>query len=123
MALNKKDNLVVVENVIANTSVNVISITEDKLENILIKHLAIFKKSKDWIGSLALFITVLATLLTSNFHTLWGLEPAVFQAIFLILLVVSFIYFIITLLNVIRHKDSIDSLINDIKNQQKSLKQ
>ncbi len=120
MALNKKDSLVVVENVIANTSVNVISVTEDKLENILMKHLTSFKKSKDWIGALALFVTVLATLLTSDFHALWGLEPAVFQALFILLFFGSLIYLIITLVNSIRHKDSIENVISDIKNQQKS---
>ena len=36
MALNKKNNGVTIDNEISRTSVNIIHITEDKLENILI---------------------------------------------------------------------------------------
>lgn len=38
MALNRKDSRIIVDNEISNISVNLITITEDKLENILNRH-------------------------------------------------------------------------------------
>lgn len=117
MALTKNNRLVVVENTIKNTSVNVISIIEDKLENILNKHFAKLKRANDWVGAAAFFATVLATLLTSDFHKTLGFEPAVFQAIFIILLIVSFGYLCYTIVNAIVNRVSVKKIIKDIKNE------
>lgn len=119
MALRSKGPVVTVNNTISNTSVNLITITEDKLENILIKHVAKLKKSHDWIGALAFFVTVLATLVTSDFHSTWGLDSAVFTALFILLLIISFGYLVYTVYNAIRNRDSVENIIRDIKNDLK----
>lgn len=51
MALSRKNGLVVVENAISNTGVNLITITEDKLRIILMEHETKMKKSHDWFAA------------------------------------------------------------------------
>ena len=51
MALNRKDSRIIIDNEISNTSVNLITITEDKLENILNRHIGRLRKPQEVIGT------------------------------------------------------------------------
>lgn len=120
MALSRKNGLVVVENTISNTGVNLITITEDKLRIILMEHETKMKKSHDWFAALGFFATVTITLFTSDFHEVFGLDPIVLKTIFWILFFVSLGYLGYTLINSILKKDSVDSVIQDVKNDSKT---
>lgn len=115
-----------VSEVRSNVKSDLIEITEDKLENILLKHLKKVTTTKNWITPLSIFITVLIVLLTAEFKEFLDLEKEVWKAIFIIILICSFIYLIITIIRAIIHsnKSSITYLIEEIKYSEstKSLK-
>jgi len=73
MALQGAKGKISVNEEISNTSVNVIKIVEDRLENILIKHIGRIKKSNDWKGPFALLVSLVTTIFTSDFHDTFGI--------------------------------------------------
>jgi len=116
MALRNPNNIVTIAEEIKNTSVRIITITEDRLENILNKHFSIMKKPKDIIAALAIVITVLGTLFTSSFQDKFGLKADTWNGIFVCILILSIIYLSITVINRCKSKTSVKSIIKDIKN-------
>lgn len=118
MALNRKDNqTLVVDNVISNTSVNVIKITEDKLYNILTKHIAKLRSAKDWINPVAVSVSLLLALLTTDFKTAFGLSSDTWKAVFIILFGISVIYSLYSICHCIFSRSNINLIIKDIKNE------
>lgn len=114
MALDRSNKTI--NKYFSNTKSNVIEITEDKARNILNSHYLKMEKSKDWKGALALFITLLLSLITADFHH-WILTADTWKAIFIILLFVSAIYLIYTICNTLKSKDSVDNIIHDLENK------
>lgn len=51
MAVNKITRKEVKNKKYVNTGSDIITITEDKLKNILSEHFTLIRKSKDWIGA------------------------------------------------------------------------
>ena len=78
-----------------NTTQEIIAINEDKLRLILKDYEDGIKVNTDWQTPLGLFVTILTTLLTADFHDFLGLAKAVWQAIFVLVLVFS-LYLLIT---------------------------
>jgi uncharacterized membrane protein YqjE len=107
-----------VDKVISNTKSNLIEITDDKLENILLKHIDKLTIVKSWITPMSLFITILIVFLTADFKTFIGVEKQVWKAVFMILLAVSFVWTIYASIKAYscRKKAKIDFLISEIKN-------
>lgn len=107
-----------VNEVHTNTKSNLIEITEDKLENILLKHLNKLNKVKGWLTPLSLFITILIVLLTSTFKAFAGIEKEVWNAIFVITLIITFVWTIISGYQALKCSKSstIGFLIKEIKN-------
>ena len=103
-----------VKNTISEISVSVISIPEDRLENILIKHVRKFKRSNDFVGSSGLFIALVTTFVTSKFQNI-GLSAETWKGIFIVALVVSFIYMVYVLFNCFYNRSSVDKIMLDIK--------
>ncbi len=109
------DPIVNVTNTISNTSVSLIQITEDKLVNILTRHVDKLKKSKEWLASLSFSVSLLLVLLTSDFRTKWGLSADTWRALFIFLFIASLGYLIYTIYNSFKHQVSVDSIMDDIK--------
>lgn len=107
-----------INQVCSNTKTDFIEITEDKLENILIKFLKDLKNASGWLTPLSLFLTILVANLTSNFKDFLSISKEIWCAIFYLGLFLSFIWFLYKLIWVIknRNKVKIESLINKIKN-------
>lgn len=107
-----------VNQVRTNTKSDLIEITEDKLENILLKYLNRLGKSKGWLTPLSLFVTIIIVLLTAEFKSYFGLEKEVWKAIFVISLIGTFIWLLKSTLQAIRctKNSSISFLIGEIKN-------
>lgn len=99
-----------VKNTISEISVSVISIPEDRLENILIKHVSKFKRSNDFVGSSGLFIALVTTFVTSKFQNI-GLSAETWKGIFIVALVVSFIYMVYVLFNCFYNRSSVDKIM------------
>lgn len=66
----------------SNVKSNVIEITEDKLENILLKYLNMLNIRQSWITPLSLFITIILVIITATFNTKLGIDKSVWEAIF-----------------------------------------
>lgn len=113
MAVNETLNLKV-QNTISEISVNVICIPEDRLENILIKHVANFKRSKDIIGASGTFLAILTTFLTSDFKD-FGLEAETWKGVFIVAMVASAIYFFYVLWNLLNNRGGVEKVMLDIK--------
>jgi hypothetical protein len=108
-----------INQVCSNTKTDFIEITEDKLENILIKFLEIFKKTLSWITPFSIFLTILITLLTTEFQkNFLGIDKTVWSSVFYISIILSVFWLIYDLYNIVkfRKKRSVEYLIKIIKN-------
>ncbi len=111
-----------VRKLISNIKSDLIEITEDKLENILLKHLSKLAARRSWITPLTLAVTLGLTITTATFSTTFGLDAAVWQAVFLILACGSFIWLILAVIDLARswHETSLSSLMDHIKDAKKN---
>jgi hypothetical protein len=108
-----------INQVCSNTKTDFIEITEDKLENILIKFLDGFKKANNWLAPLSILITILIAILTANFDkNFLTINSNIWTAIFYLSLFASLIWLTCSLFNAVkyRNKSNIDCLIKTIKN-------
>ena len=107
-----------INQVCSNTKTDFIEITEDKLENILIKFIGDFKNASGWLTPLSIFLTILITNLTADFKEFLSIPKATWSAIFCFALAISFIWFIVKGITAIKKRDKIkvDYLIRKIKN-------
>ena len=108
-----------VDQVRTNTRSDLNEITEDKLENILLKYLGKLNKVRGWLTPLSLCITILIVLLTAEFKEFIGITKEIWNAVFILALIVTIIWTLIsTYQAIICSKNStISFLINEIKNQ------
>jgi len=102
----------------SNIKSDLIEITEDKLENILLKHLGAIQLKHRWVTPFTLCLSVLTTLCTSTFKVSFGFDSSVWQAVFILVAVSSGLVFVYSLLSwwFRRNDCSIDSLLRRIKN-------
>ncbi|EGQ8033799.1 hypothetical protein G5Y08_000010 [Vibrio parahaemolyticus] len=101
-----------------NVDQEVIQITEDKLENILIKYAKNLGLKDSWLGPLSILITVIITLSTATFNAALGIEAAVWKALFVFVGIVSVFWLCKSLVSIFRKRkeSSIRFLISKIKN-------
>ena len=101
-----------------NVDQEVIQITEDKLENILIKHVKNLGLGESWISPISIIITVIITMSTATFNVAFGIEGAVWQALFVLVGGLSAIWLFRNVLLIYRKRKelSISFLIGKIKN-------
>lgn len=107
-----------VSQVCSNTQTDLIEITEDKLENILIKFLADYRTSNAWLTPLGLFLSFLITILTAEFKDLLKIPKETWLAIFYLLMALSFAWTIFSCCVALYKykKTKISHLITKIKN-------
>ena len=74
-----------IKKVRSNVKSDLIEITEDKLEVILVKHSARLNLSTKWIAPGGVFITLVLASNTSNFIDKWGFSAATWEALALFL--------------------------------------
>lgn len=115
----KKDNKFIA-NINDNIKTDVIIISKDKLENILLKDFNDIWQRPDWKTPLSIFLTIIISVVSSDFKDCF-LSKEVFQFIFYFVIISSGI---LTLNNYIRtkiksRKNSIQELINKIANIEK----
>lgn len=110
-----------VNQVCSNTQTDLIEITEDKLENILLKHLDKLKAIKAWETPLALFISILVTVLTTEFKSFY-FSASVWTAVFIIGLLISFLWLLRScyILYLYFNECSIEHIIKLIKDADKN---
>ncbi len=105
-----------------NTKSALIEITEDKLENILLKHLHKLTIKSSWLAPLSLFLSVLLANLTAKFVAKFGFPADVWAAVYLILIIGSGVWLITAFIKANKVKDEctlawLMSLIKNAKPQ------
>jgi uncharacterized membrane protein YqjE len=107
-----------VNQVRTNTKSDLIEITEDKLENILLKYLGKLNKVKGWLTPFSLFVTILIVLLTAEFKIFLGISKEIWNAFFILALLITFIWTLKSAYDAIKcsKNSTIDFLISEIKN-------
>lgn len=103
----------------ANTKSDLVEITHDKLENVLLKFYQKHLLRFIWFNPLSLVIGVALTLTTADFKaTALGVEGSTWKAVFILALVASVIWLVVSLvrLAVCWKETSIEFLIDRIKN-------
>ena len=98
-----------------NLDQEIITITGDKLELCLRKHIGCVAAKGQWLTPASLFLTFVASLVASTFHDAIGIKGNVWEAIFWILCVGSFVWFVIAGFRAYRLDTSIETLIKEIK--------
>ena len=101
-----------------NIKSDLIEITHDKLENILLKHLDKLNVRRGWIAPLTLFVTILVSIFSSNFTQYLGLSKGFWQALFTIGLIGSGGWVIYKVIRLFYYwdKSKINYLMKVIKN-------
>jgi hypothetical protein len=117
---NENESSRFVRNLRSNVESDLIEITEDKLENILLKHIKQLNIKDSWVSPLSLLVAVAVAKTTASFNYALGLKAAVWEAIFVLVGVGSVCwlarnsYLIASNWN----KSTLDSLMNRIKDSQ-----
>lgn len=106
-----------------NVDQTVISITEDKLENILLKNEKAMKAKLSWTTPLGLFLTCIITLITNSFKEAMGVNPEYWFAFFLLVAIVTFIWTIKAAIEAFKNRNEgdIKCLIQKIKNSNEQI--
>ena len=88
------------------------------LENILLKYVSLLTIRTAWIAPLSIFLAILIAKLTATFSDTFGIKASVWEALFILLAVVSFVWLVVDIVRLCtRWKDSsMDRLPNRIKN-------
>ena len=107
------------ENVYNNTSQNLIRITEDKLENILTNHFLNMEKKGEWKTPLGIAVSIVLALISTQFQDAFFLKAAVWEAIFIVSLVLSGVW----LARKIYHGRKIDSSLKTLMDKIKNVNQ
>lgn len=102
---------------IANIKSDLIEITHDKLENILLKHLSSVSVKGSWITPSGILLSVLLTLCTAEFKEFWGVSKESWQAVFIVLAIVSGGWLIYSLVRIYQcwGKMGLEHLLSEIK--------
>ncbi len=98
-----------------NTRQEVITITDNKLELILIKHLSTVETSKSWQTPFGLLVTIIIVFCTSDFKKAWGVSADTWSAVFIIFALITLIWLIYCVVKY-KHSESVDNLMATIKN-------
>jgi Na+/melibiose symporter-like transporter len=104
-----------VDKVHQNLAQEVVEITVDKLKILLTSHVENLRKASEWQAAAALLAGVIATLSTATFKEVFGISAAAWQAVFVVIGVLSFFWLLKSLVRLYR-SGSVDSLIECIKN-------
>ncbi|MCP4049660.1 MAG: hypothetical protein GY730_03025 [bacterium] len=101
-----------------NVKSDLIEITEDKLENILLKYLKNIGLRKSFITPASLLITIIPANLSATFGDKYGITGAVWEALFLLVAFGSGLWLIISIVLISMNwkEASLDNLIAIVKN-------
>lgn len=92
-----------------------ITITEDKLRYILMKHVRRLRKSKEWIGALIAVVSLVATIYACTFSTKLGIDASTWKAIFITAAFIGICYFFFSVFNAIMQNSNEEKIIEEIK--------
>ena len=101
-----------------NLTQEIIVTNTDKVRLILNDHHKVIKRKIEWINPLGLFISVLTTILTAKFEQeKFGLSPQIWQSIFIVSCIGSFVWTVFLVINALRYvsEGTVDQFIEKLK--------
>ena len=100
-----------------NFKQEIIITTEDKIKLVLINTKEILSAQRDWLTPLGLLLSFVATLVTADFKNILGVTKEFWNAIFVILTLVSSIWLVKALYNLYKNwnQDNLENIIEKIK--------
>ncbi|WP_422766853.1 hypothetical protein ACOX9X_11370 [Photobacterium leiognathi subsp. mandapamensis] len=106
----------------SNVQSDLIEITEDKLEVILIKHIEKLNIRDSWISPSSMLVAIITAKTTATFNDSFGLSAAVWETIFVLSGIFSAIWLIrnLCLIGINWKSSDLSSLICRIKNSQET---
>lgn len=101
-----------------NTKSDLIEITEDKLENILIKNSKYVDLKSKWLTPFSLLFTLVLSLFTTEFKDFISISKYTWQALFIIGIISCsvWLFYVVARIYFYWDKSSIDYLLGQIKN-------
>ncbi|MDO9391992.1 MAG: hypothetical protein Q7U71_09500 [bacterium] len=110
-----------VEKHFSNIDQEYIHITTDKIKLYLMEIMNICKTQNEWKTPLGILATIAATLFTTDFKGILGLNGDIWKALFLFSFILSGIWFVYVIINCIhnRNKTGVDYILDKIKLGQK----
>ncbi|WP_323775121.1 hypothetical protein [Alcanivorax sp.] len=101
----------------SNVKSDLIEITEDKLENILLKHLKRMGTRKGWLAPLGLCISFILANVSATFSAKFGIPASTWEAVFILAAIGSSIWLLVSIVSMCANwkESSTDSLISKIK--------
>ncbi len=113
---NTTDDKKFISDLHENIQTELITITKDKLENILLKYLNKLDLRKAWITPFSVFLSLIIALLTADFKEFLGLPKELWHALFIISCFFSFVLLIILGIKAFKNRKdtSVESLMNKI---------
>jgi len=100
----------------SNIKSDLIEITEDKLENILLKHLKRIGNRNMWLTPLTLCISVTLASVSATFNERFSIPANMWESLFFCTAIVSGIWFLVSLVLMVMNwkKSSIEYLISTL---------
>lgn len=102
-----------------NFDQNIVIVTEDRLELCLRNHLECISRNKAWITPVSLLAAFITTLCTSSFKASFGLSADALQALFVLFVIVTGIWSVLSVIEAFRNRSSLRQLIDAIKKSAK----
>lgn len=101
-----------------NISQEIIVVSADKAKLCLIHYKDILKSQTDWMAPAGILISLVTSLFATDFKNFLGIQAEVWRAIYILLSIVTSIWFLITLSRAYknRNKGDIEELIKMLKN-------
>ena len=101
-----------------NTAQEHITITKDRVELILLKHLEKIKSKKGWMAPLSFLITLILIPITADFKAALWLSASTWSGFCRIAIFLSFVWLIYTTYLAIKaRKININTIIEELKNK------
>ena len=104
---------------IENIQTNIIKVSEDKLRYKLQRQISYIKKGSGAFSYFSVCLTGIGVLVSNNFKKFINITPEQWEMIFYIITGVFGFLFIYTILNLIFHRVTVESIIKDIQTEDK----
>ncbi|MED3480327.1 hypothetical protein P4520_22475 [Bacillus thuringiensis] len=96
--------------------------TEDKLQLHLTDYKNRLEKRQSWIAPASILFTLFATLLTADFKNAFGIPSSTWQALFILVTVITIVWFLNTLRYAFCKNVSVEDLVNELKEKSQNQK-
>ncbi len=103
-----------VSGIVENVGSTQITITEDKLRNILLKHVPRLRNSRGWVGAFFTMVSLLTTMYACSFKDFMGLNADIWKGVFGVFTGLAIFAFVCFCINAYNNRSNEEMIIEDI---------